>query len=225
VRCDVGGAALGFDGAVEQIYACPFCRQLFAKGEVSTCPECDITVKPLAELPESHEAQHLHEVVEPAAPEDERLPLNYLGRGRGMLLMIAVAGLATFFAPWYHESTPETLTWTGFEFARRLPWIWAGGVAWFVMLPLVASRRTVRQMRGARVAVGFLAAMVATTVLARLTVPVAEFKLVVLRYSWGWGLYCAGFLSIVAFALATRFGGSVEDMPTKRARRGDETLH
>lgn len=210
---------------VEQVYACPFCRQLFTRGEVKTCPECDITVKPLDELPASHEAQLLEEHVEPLPPEDEPLPLTYLGRGRGMLLMVALCGMAVFFAPWYHETTPDILSWSGFEFARRLPWIWAGGVAWFVMVPLVASRRTIRQMRGARVAVGFLAAMVGTTVLARLTVPVADYKLVVLRYSWGWGMYVAGFLSVLALVLAWRFGGTLADMPTKKQRRGDETLH
>jgi len=208
---------------VEQIYACPFCRQLFTRGEVKTCPECDIAVQPLAELPASLEAELLEEPIVPVSPEDEPLPLTYLGRGRGMLLMVALCGIAVFFAPWYHETTPDILTWS--EFARRLPWIWAGGVAWFVMVPLVASRRTIRQMRGARVAVGFLAAMVGTTVLARLTVPVADYKLVVLRFTWGWGMYGAGFLAVLALALAWRFGGTLRDMPTKKQRRGDETLH
>src|SRR5690606_14318689 len=105
------------------------------------------------------------------------------------------------------------------------PWIWGGGVGWFVMLPLVLSRRTIRQMRGARVAVGFLAGMVLTTVAARLLFEPTPHPLVPLRYAWGWGLYGAGLLGLLGLGLACAFGGSLTDMPTQQTRRGDETLH
>ncbi len=210
---------------MEQLYACPFCRQLFTRGEVKSCPDCDIEVRPLCELPESQDATFLDKPVLEEAPEDELLPWTYLGRERGALGMLAALGIAVFFAPWMHETAPEIRTWSGFEFARNLAWLWAGGVAWFVMLPLIISRRTIRQMRGARVAVGFLAAMVLVTVGTRIAFPPEPHPLVPLRYGWGWGLYTSGFLALIAVVLATRFGGSLTDMPTKQPRRGDEIIH
>jgi len=210
---------------VEQLYACPFCRQLFTRGEVKVCPDCGIEVKPLAELPESHDAALLDKPVLEEAPEDELLSWAYLGRQRGALVMLASIGIAVFFAPWLHETAPEIRTWSGFEFARNLAWIWAGGVGWFVMLPLVLSRRTIRQMRGARVAVGFLAAAVLVTVGTRIAFPPEPHPLVALRYSWGWGMVTSGFMALIALLLATRFGGSLADMPTQQSRQGDETIH
>lgn len=214
---------------VGQIYACPFCRELYTEGEVEVCPQCDLVVKPLADLPPSHEAQVLANEEEnpilPEAPQDEVLPWTYLGRGRGPLLMVALFGAGVFFAPWLHEQAPEIRTLSGFEFAKILGWIWAAGVAWLVMIPLLLSRRTVRQMRGARVAVGFLASAVVITVAARLAMEPTPHPLVPIRYSWGWGLYAAGFLGLLALGLALRFGGSLEDMPTRRRRPPDETLH
>jgi len=209
----------------DQLYACPFCRQLFTRGEVKVCPDCDIEVRPLAELPESHDAAILVPPELREAPEDELLSWAYLGRQRGPLIMLAVLGLALFFAPWLNETAPEIRTWTGFEFARNLAWLWAGGVGWFILLPLVVSRRTIRQMRGARVAVGFLAAAVLVTVATRVAFPPEQHPLVPHRYSWGWGLYTSGFLAFIALVLATRFGGSLADMPTTQSRRGDETIH
>lgn len=208
-----------------ELWACPFCREMFSEGEASICPHCEIALRPLAELPPSHDAQLLDEPVDPVPPEDEPLPITFMGRGRGMLAVLAAFGIALFFAPWVHESAPEIRVWSGFEFAKNLPYIWAGGVSWFVMLPLVLSRRTIRQMRGARVAVGFLAGMVITTVLARLLVTPRSHPLVPVRYAWGWGLYSAGFVAVLALLLAWRFGGKLDDMPTQRVRRGDETLH
>ncbi|HZO16214.1 MAG TPA: hypothetical protein VFB62_23230 [Polyangiaceae bacterium] len=209
-----------------ELFACPFCRQLYEKGEVEICPECDVHVKPLAELPPSHDAQLLDEPEHEVPPEDQLLPWTYVGRGRGALAVLALAGLAAFFMPWVHEFSPEIRTLSGFEFARHLPWIWAGGVAWFILLPLALSRRTIRQMRGARVAAGFLAGMVLTTVAARLSIVVRPpHPLVPVRYSWGSGLYTAGALALIALFFAVRFGGSLEDMPSRQARRGNETLH
>ena len=209
---------------VDDLYACPFCRELYAPGEVRTCPTCDIGVKPLAELPPSLEAQAL-EPEDPTPPEDEVHHWSYLGRARGPLLMVAVFGLGVFFVPWVHAAAPEIRTMSGFEFAQHLPWLWAGGIAWLVMAALVASRRTIRQMRGVRVAVVFLALMVTMTVAARLLVEPTPHRFIPLRYAWGWGLYAAGLLSLLAAFLGTRFGGSLRDMPTHRERDPDATLH
>jgi hypothetical protein len=209
---------------VAELYACPFCRQLFAVGERTVCPDCDIRVAPLAELPPSHDAEEL-EPEEPVAPEDEVHAWHYLGRARGPLALVALSGIVVFFAPWLHESAPEIRTWSGFEFAQRLAYIWAGGIAWFVMLPLVVSRRSIRQMRGARVAVGFLAAMVLLTVAVRLGVTPKQHPLIPIRYAWGWGMYASGCLAAMALVLTLRFGGSTADMPSTAKRPTDETVH
>ncbi len=209
---------------VSDLYACPFCREMFAVGEVSVCPHCDIAVKPMAELPPSYEAQIL-EPEDQTPPEDEIVPWTYTGRGRGPLIMLSLVGIAVFFAPWLHETAPEVRTWSGFRFAQALPWLWAAGVGWFIMLGLVASRRTIRQMRGSRVAVAFLAAMVLMTVVVRLIAAVPTHPLIPIVVQWGWGLYAAGVLAAMALGFGLRFGGSVEDMPTRQSRPPGETLH
>ena len=124
-----------------------------------------------------------------------------------------------------HESAPEIRTLSGFEFSKLLGWIWAGGLGWFVMIPLLVTRRTIRQMRGARVAVGFLASMVLLTVVTRLALTPTAHPLIPVRVSWGWGMYAAGCLACMALVLTWKFGGDITDMPTQQPRRGDETLH
>ena len=152
------------------------------------------------------------------------LPLALLALARALLLL-AVAGIAVFFAPWLSEQAPEIRTLSGFAFARKLPWLWGAWVGWFIMLGLVASRRTVRQMRGARLAVMIMASFVLATVLMRIALTPTPHPLVARRYGWGWGLYSCGFLALIALVQGYRFGGSLEDMTTEQARPGDETLH
>jgi len=209
---------------MQQLYACPFCRQLFTEGEVTSCPDCDVEVRPLAELPPSHDAALL-DPPEAVPPEHELLPWTFAGRGRGLLLLLAGAGIGVFFAPWLHEHSPEIQVWSGLEFARHLGWLWAAGVSWLVMIALVASRRTINQMRGARVAVGFLAAADLLTVVMRLAMTPRQDPYLPLRFEYGWGIYASGIVALIALAVAFRFGGSLEDMPTQQPRRGDETLH
>ncbi|HHH12185.1 MAG TPA: hypothetical protein ENK23_08970 [Sorangium sp.] len=136
-------------------------------------------------------------------------------------------GICTFFwAPWIHHRSPEIVTWSGFEFACNLSWLWAAGIAWVVLLGLVLSRRTIRQMRGARLAAALLALMVVVTVLLRIVIKPTPHRLLPLRYEWGWGMYLAGLLGAAATWLGLHFGGSAIDMPAPRlVRRGDETLH
>ncbi len=210
---------------MNDLFACPFCRQLFARGEAAACPECGIRVRPLAELPPSLDAEAV-EPEPPIAPEEETLPWHYVARGRGPLLLLSALGIAVFFAPWVVESTPEIRTLSGFGLARILPWIWAAGIAWFVMLAVVASRRTILAMRGSRLAVGLMAVMVLSTVAIRVALtPKSPHPLVPLRFAWGWGLYAAGFLSVLAGWFAWRFGGPLDDLPSRERRHGDEALH
>jgi hypothetical protein len=195
---------------------------MFERGEVQACPECGLALERLSRLPASRGGEDGEEEV---APHMEQLPWTYLGRGRGVLLALAFLGLVAFFLPWVRETAPDLQELSGFAFALKLGWMWAPAVAWFVMVPLVLSRRSIWKMRGARVAVGFLAGVVVTCVAARLAFTPAPSPLRPVRFEWAYGLYLTGLLGVAALAAATRFGGSVVELPTKQARRGDETLH
>jgi hypothetical protein len=198
---------------------------MFARQERRTCPECNLGLRPLAELPPSLEAEAL-DGADVVRPEEEELGWLYVERGRGPLLLLSIVGVLVFaFAPWLEERAPEIQTLTGMQFARILPWIWAGGVGWITLFALVLSRRTVYHMRSARLAVAILATMVLSTVVLRLALPVPVHRYVPRRFAWGWGLYGAGLLSMMALFYAWRFGGPLDDLSTKKPREGGETLH
>jgi hypothetical protein len=206
------------------LYACPFCREMFEAGEARACPACGLKLEELSKLPPSYDAR-LEDPEEPLPPHMEPLSWAYLGRGRAALIAVAVLGLAAFFAPWVHETAPELRDLSGFGLAQRLGWMWAPAVAFFVMIPLVLTRRSIYRMRGARVAVAFLAAVALTAVALRLAFAPASSPLRPVRFTWGFGLYATGGLALLALLVATRFGGRLDDLPTQRRRRGDEVLH
>lgn len=198
-----------------ELLACPFCRQLFPSGEAAVCPECGIALQPLAKLPLSHDAL-AEDPAEAVPPHLETLPWTFPGRNRALLALLGVLGLLAFFAPWVEERAPEVLSYSGFDLGLRLRWIWAAGIAWLVMVPLVLSRRTVHAMRGARVATAFLAGIVIVTVVVRLLFVPSGSALRPVRYEWGWGLYASGVLAVLALAAALRFGGGLDrfdDLP------------
>lgn len=198
-----------------ELLACPFCRQLFPSGEAVACPECGIALKPLAKLPPSHDAL-AEDPPEVVPAHMVTLPWTYAGRGRGLIAALAVLGFAAFFAPWVRERAPDVLTYSGFELGLRIRWIWAAGIAYLVLLPLVLSRRTVHAMRGARVAVGFLAGVVVVTVAVRLLFVPTGSILRPVRYEWGWGLYTCGAFALAIVGAALRFGGPLENLPVAR---------
>jgi hypothetical protein len=205
-----------------RLEACPFCRELFKAGEVSACPECGLELTSLSRLPPSREALE-EEREEP--PHMEELPWTYAARGRGLLLALAALGLAAFFAPWVHETAPDLRDLSGFDLARRLGWMWAPAVAFFVMIPLLLTRRSIHKMRGARVAVGFLAAVALATVALRVLFTPAGSPLRPVRFTWGIGLYATAAIALAALIAAIRFGGRLDDLPTRVERHGDEVLH
>ena len=196
-----------------ELLACPFCRQLFPSGETASCPECGIPLSPLAKLPPSHDAL-AEDPPEVVPPHMVTLPWTYLGRGRGLLAALGFAGLLAFFSPWVVETAPNLHTYSGFELGLRLRWIWAAGIAFLVMVPIVLSRRTVFAMRGSRFAVGFLAGIALVTVIVKIAFPPAASGLVPVRYEWGSGLYACGVIALLVIGAATRFGGELEDLPT-----------
>src|SRR5690606_11526682 len=152
-----------------------------------------------AELPPSPELQEAELLEwERTPPEDRTLPWTLAQRGRGVLIVIAALGLASVFGPWIHLTKPSLVTLTGFELIRSRGF-WFGGafVCWLVMLPLVASRRTVRAMIGVRIVLCFMAATpVCQALLLYVNAPTS--KLVPVAYTWGWGLYGNALLGLIA---------------------------
>ncbi len=130
-----------------------------------------------------------------------------------------------FFAPWVHETAPELRQLSGYGLAKISGFFWAPATAWFVLIPLVLSRRSIYKMRGARVAVGFLAGMALMTVLTLLLRAPQSSAHRPVHFEWGWGLYASAVVALAAIGAALGFGGKLEDLPTKQPRRGDELLH
>jgi hypothetical protein len=209
---------------MSDLVACPFCRQLFEPGEASTCPDCGLALKDPRKLPPSYDAK-IEYPEEPLPPHMETLPWAYAGRNRALLLVLAVAGLAAFFTPWVHESAPELRVLSGYGLARMSSFFWAPAVAWFVLFPLVLTRRSIYKMRGARVAVAFLAGIALVTVASLLAHPPHSAALRPVRIEWQWGIYAAGVAALAAVLAAFGFGGRLDDIPTQQARSGGETLH
>ena len=196
------------------LLACPFCRQLFPQGEVASCPECGVGLQSLEKLPPSHEVQQelLAEAV-PPAPEDRILPLWYWRRGRGPLLALGVLGLAAFFAPWVMKTLPDVESLSAFDLAqRRAGWLWGGAVAWFILLPLAFTRRTVMKMRGVRAVCVAFAAMTCVEVLTLLALPPSTSGRIPVAFHWGWGLWVSAASSALGALFAARFGGSLDDL-------------
>jgi hypothetical protein len=214
---------LSRDPSPMALVACPFCREMFEEGEETNCPVCGVALTEFSKLPPSVEALDEDDI--PVEPERERLPSTYMGRGKGILALLGAAGLGLFFLPWIHMSLPYDLAITGFDIARgRLGWVWASGIAWFVLVPTVLSRRTILQMRGARVAAAFLAAIPGLTVTILLARPPSG-GLVPLRFTYGWPLWVTLLVSIAAIAMAMRFGGRADDIAVARGTSKGHDLH
>ena len=143
-----------------------------------------------------------------------------------MLVLGAVLGFAVFFAPWVNMTAPEIRLLSGADLARRSGWIWGACVGWFVLFPMTITRRSIDQMRGARVAAAFLSFIPVITVSILWLMP-PHARYVPIRFDWGWGLYATWVLGLIATVAAVRFGGRIDDIKVGRgalAARG-ETLH
>jgi hypothetical protein len=192
---------------------------MFAERERKACPVCGVQLVAFEKLPQSSEDGLAPE------PEWEPLPATYVRRGRGPLAALAVLGLAAFFSPWVNLTLPDVISYSGFDIAHRLGWAWAAGVAWFVLLPIVLSRRSIMQMRGARVAVSFLSAIPGTTAALLLARPPHGGHGVPLRFTFAWGLYATLAASAVALTLALFFGGRLDDIRVKRGTSAGQVVH
>jgi hypothetical protein len=209
---------------------------MFPKGEQSQCPLCGVDLAPVSKLPAREADAEDEDDFEgeknriPLAPQDEVLPWTYLGRGRGALLALCVLGLLAFAQPWVHMFAPDKITLTGIDIARRTGLTWAAGVGWFTLLPVVLSRRTIRKMRGARLAAAILGAIPAVSALSLLAVPPGAAQVrgltVQLRFEWGWGIFATVALGVLAALVASLvFGGRMDDIAVSRGSSAGETLH
>jgi hypothetical protein len=205
------------------LLACPFCRELFDRREDTSCAVCGVPLVPFDRLPPSSEATSEDGV--PDAPEFQRLPATYLGRGRGLLAGLSVLGLVAFLLPWVNVTLPDIVSYAGFDLARRLGWAWGAGVAWVVLIPTVVSRRSIMTMRGARLAAAFLAAVPGATVLVLVLRPPHGSHGVPLRFTYGAGLFATAAVSLATVAAALLFGGRVDDIKVKRGTSKGQTVH
>jgi hypothetical protein len=193
---------------------------MYQDGESTTCAVCGVALVPFKELRGSSD-----EPEEEVDPLDERFPVLFAGRGRGALALLSLTGLALFFLPWIHLVLPEIADLSGFFLSRRLGWSWGAAVAWVVLFPTIASRRSIRQLRGARVAAAFLAAVPGTTAAILLARRPAAGP-VPLSFSFAWPLPAMLVVSVVAVAVAIlALGGRVDDVKVRRGSSAGETLH
>ncbi len=183
---------------------------------------CGMSLVAFEKLPPSHDAMSEDGV--PVDPASEPLKWTYVARGRGLLAVCGLLGIALFFFPWIHVTLPDDVRLTGFFLARRLGWAWGAGVGWLVLIPTVLSRRSIVKMRGARVAAAFLAAApLITCVILWLRPP--HGGLVPLRFTYEPAFWLSLGLSAVALVLSLRFGGRVDDIEVSRGTSHGQVLH
>ncbi len=197
---------------------------MFASGERAVCGVCGVPLVDFEKLPPSNDPSADGDGI-PREPEWEPLPALYWRRGRGALVALSIAGLVAFFSAWVRLTLPDVVTYTGFDISRRLGWSWAAGVGWFVLLPMVLTRRSIMQMRGARVAACFLAAIPGVTAGLLLARPPHGGHGVPLRFTFAWGLHATCAVSALAVAVGLFFGGRVDDIRVKRGSSVGQVVH
>jgi hypothetical protein len=214
----------GYPAAVA-IVACPFCREMFDREEASSCPVCGIDLQSLEKLPPAKTL--LHEFEDdgvPPAPEHIPFPVTFRGRGRGPMVALGILGVVLFFLPWVHLVMPYIDDLSGFDLARRGGWSWGALVAWVVMVPTVASRRTIAQLRGARVAATFLSLVPLVTVTILVLFP-PQRGIVPVRFSFGLCFWATLGVSVVASLVGARLGGQIEVIEVPTGSSAGQTLH
>jgi hypothetical protein len=205
---------LGYSGVMAALRACPFCRKLYTSEEASSCPDCDVALVAMSQLPPSLDA--LEDDAQQGLltlPENQPLPASYMGRGRGALLALSALGIFAFFLPWVELTAPEAVVYSAFDLARgRAGFLWGGVTAWLVMMPLVITRRTIARMRGVRIVTVMFAAMTLSETLMLWLMPPRR-GLAPLELHFRYGLFLSGAISLTAMAVAARFGGRLDNLP------------
>lgn len=146
-------------------------------------------------------------------PEDRTLSPWFPWRGRGLLLLLSALGLVSFFCPWVTLTRPDEVTLSGFDLARgNAGWLWGGAIGWFLLLPLVATRRTVVRLRGIRVIAATFAAMTVGEVALLAVKRPSEQAYFSYGVDYAYGLYASGIVGFLAFLVALRLGGRIDDV-------------
>jgi hypothetical protein len=161
----------------------------------------------------------------PTVPELEKLPFTFLGRSKGPLVALGLVGMVLFFLPWVRLTLPYIDAKSAFDLAhQRIGWLWAALVGWTVLVPTVLSRRSIFQMRGARVAAAFLSAIPAVSVGILLAKP-PHGSIIPVRYTWDWPIYAMLAVSLTAIFFALRLGGRTDDIKVTRGSAAGRDLH
>ena len=192
---------------------------MFEEGEASQCAVCGMNLMPIEKLPPSRDDDGV-----PPSPEREPLPVTYMGRSKGALALVSFAGIALFFLPWIEVTLPDVFHLSGFDLARARGWQWGAFVAWMVMVPTVLSRRSIAQMRGARVAAVTLALVPAVTVAVFLVFPQGGGRVPV-RFTYGWPFWATLAVSLIGVFFGARLGGRLDDIPVRRGTSVGQHVH
>lgn len=197
-----------------ELLSCPFCRELFTEEEGPACPDCELPLVPLHALPLSLEGRAevaaASTTVDP--PEDQRLPVWYLGRGRGLGAVLGAAGLGLFFAPWVELERPDSVTLSAHDLATtNAPWLWGGAIGFFLLIPLILSRRSVTEMVGVRVISAFFPLLTLGEAAMLLLNPPNTHRYFSSGLEYSWGLYLSGIVAAAAVLVGARLGGSLKD--------------
>jgi len=220
------------------LLACPFCRELYEASEAELCPVCGVVLRPIADLPPSYEMREQQAAEwERTAPQDRALPWHHIGANRGWVIATNLVGLATFLAPWLILTKPEDVALTGLQLTSSKGfWFGGGAAAWFVNIPLVASRRTINQLRSVRIIVTLFSGLCTCQALLLLLLSPTE-SMVPVEYHWGWGFYASASLGLIAAGFSAFLGhhpqanedsertSSVSELPVEPESGEERTLH
>lgn len=205
-----GHSAQGMLGAVAGLLCCPFCRDLYTKDDgVERCPDCSVDLVPFQEVAPSPETQLEQEALLEQTPAAWRqMAFLDLSKGRGLLLLLALLGLLSYALPWFSQTLPETRVLSGFQLARtHVGWLWGGAVGWFILIPLVISRRSIAAMRGVRMISAVFASLTATEVLVFVNITSSRQSQIIVQFAWEWGIWVSCFISALGACIAVTFGG------------------
>jgi hypothetical protein len=194
--------------AVQGHDTCPFCKETFPEGKFTACPSCEVQLIPSMRAGGSVDAALEDDDGEDGDPE---LPWTHWGHARGPVLVACLLGLLFFFLPWVRVFTPDAAVHTGLDLARRTGMAWAAAVGWFTLLPAMLSRRTIRKLRGARLAAALLSFIPALVAALFLMNPPGSLQAggvsLRIRFEWGIGLYLTLALGLLtAIYAALRLG-------------------
>ena len=203
--------------AVSGLLCCPFCRDLYTKDDaVERCPDCGVDLVPFYDVAPSPESQLEQDaLLEQTPPEWRHLAFGDWRRGRGLVILLALLGLFSYSLPWFSQSLPETRVLTGYQLARHhVGWLWGGAVGWFILIPLVITRRSIAAMRGVRMISSVFASLTATEVLVFVNITSSHQNQIIVQFAWEWGIWISCFVSALGTCVAATLGGAIPQSNT-----------